>query len=57
MHSKKKEMKTMTMIQDEPNDIIYEVEGADIDETEQTDAVFIRDGKGRMIRMEVADDA
>lgn len=47
----------MTMIQDEPNDIIYEVEGADIDETEQTDAVFIRDGKGRMIQMEVADDA
>ena len=47
----------MTMNQNEPNDIIYEVEGADIDETEQTDAVFIRDGKGRMIQMEVADDA
>lgn len=41
---------------DEPNDIIYEVEGADLDETEQTDAVFIRDGKGRMIQLEVADD-
>lgn len=47
----------MTMNQNEPNDTIYEVEGADIDETEQTDAVFVRDGKGRMIQMEVADDA
>lgn len=47
----------MTMNQNEPNDIIYEVEGADIDETEQTDAVFVRDGKGRIIQLEVDDDA
>lgn len=33
------------MIQDEPNDIIYEVESTDIDEEMQTDAVFVRDGK------------
>ena len=37
----------MTVNQTEPNDIIYEVEGADIDESEQIDAVFVRD------RMEV----
>lgn len=47
----------MTMNQNELNDTIYEVEGADIDESEQIDAVFVRDGKGRMIQLEVADDA
>ena len=47
----------MIMNQNEPNDIIYEVDGTDIDESEQTDAVFVRDGKGRMIQLEVADDA
>lgn len=42
--------------QKEPNDIIYEVEGADIDEETLTDAVFIRDGKGKMMQLEVDDD-
>lgn len=47
----------MTINHDEPNDIIYETEGTDIDDEMQIDAVFVRDGKGRMIQMEVADDA
>ena len=43
------------MKQVEPNDIIYEVEG--LDEKGMVDAVYVRNGKGEKIKLEVADDA
>ncbi len=42
--------------QTDPTDIIYEVEGADIDNAEQTDVVFLRDGRGNAMKLEVEDD-
>ena len=39
----------------EPTDIVYEVEGSP--DEPQTDEVWVRDGKGRPIQLEVADDA
>lgn len=43
------------MNQIEPTDIIYEVEGQD-DEA-QVDAVYVRNGKGQKMKLEVEDDA
>jgi hypothetical protein len=40
----------------ESNEALYENQDVRDDE-EQMDAVFVRDGKGRMIMLEVEDDA
>lgn len=45
----------MNMNQIEPTDIIYEVEGQD--DEPQVDAVYIRNGKGQKVKLEVVDDA
>jgi len=50
-----KEEKTMSKKPIEPNEV-YEDQDVG-DEEDLCDAVFVRDGRGRMIRLEVDDDA